>query len=398
LAGTLNTGPVPVVAGGASSLADAKASDKASDKAGDKPADKTADEPGKVSAAATADVTISNGDAAKPQPVSSTVTGATTISDGPETSDRPQTASTNSPETLPAEAARMQPSGQDLAPGDTTQNQSSIEIVDECWVVDICVDRYLWALYERAPKEDTIRVSEQRSVTVNVTVKKKHKKVTIAKTVTRTFTRSVDENFTWKDQKASEKSGMPMADYVIGGMDRSFKLKLFHILHAADEAGLSPGITSAFRDDYRQSIASGLKAANDRSYHGGSFRGGYGHGLAADVVSVKGATRAERWTSTEILWKWIDAHAKEFGVGRPYLGRDPPHLAPIDGQEYAKHYHGDAVQHANADAKNSDVKKRKHVAAREDHSRAKRSKTARASKVGKIRSARDTPSRSKLHG
>jgi len=54
-----------------------------------------------------------------------------------------------------------------------------------------------------------------------------------------------------------------MVDYVIGGMDRDFKLKLFHMLHAADEAGLSPGITSAFRDDYRQSIASGLKAAND---------------------------------------------------------------------------------------------------------------------------------------
>jgi hypothetical protein len=41
----------------------------------------------------------------------------------------------------------------------------------------------------------------------------------------------------------------------------------------------------------------------------------YGHGLAADVVSVKGATRAERWISTESLWKWIDARGKEFGIG-----------------------------------------------------------------------------------
>ena len=109
-------------------------------------------------------------------------------------------------------------------------------------------------------------------------------------TVTRSFTKLVDQDFTWKDPKAAEKAGMPMMDYVIGGMDRSFKLKLFHTLHAAEQAGLSPGITSAFRDDYRQSIASGLKAATDRSYHGGSSRGGYGHGLAADVVSVKGAT------------------------------------------------------------------------------------------------------------
>jgi hypothetical protein len=92
--------------------------------------------------------------------------------------------------------------------------------------------------------------------------------------------------------------------------------ELFHTLHAAEQAGLSPGITSAFRDDYRQSIASGLKAAADRSFHGGSFRGAYGHGLAADAVSVKGATRAQRWISTESFWKWIDAHGKEFGIGR----------------------------------------------------------------------------------
>ena len=128
-----------------------------------------------------------------------------------------------------------------------------------------------------------------------MTVKRKRKTVT----VTRTFTKLVDQDFTWKDPKAAEKAGMSMIDYVIGGMDRSFKLKLFHTLHAAEEAGLSPGITSAFRDDYRQSIASGLKAATDRSYHGGSSRGGYGHGLAADIVSVNGATRAERWISTE---------------------------------------------------------------------------------------------------
>jgi hypothetical protein len=99
--------------------------------------------------------------------------------------------------------------------------------------------------------------------------------------------------------------------------------------------GLSPGITSAFRDDYRQSIASGLKAASNRSYHGGSSRGGYGHGLAADI-----GTRDERWASSEKLWKWVDAHAKEFGIGRPYHGRDPPHVAPVDGQEYATHNRG----------------------------------------------------------
>jgi hypothetical protein len=138
---------------------------------------------------------------------------------------------------------------------------------------------------------------------------------------------------------------------VIGGMDRDFKLKLFNMLRAAEQAGLSPGITSAFRDDYRQSIASGLKAANERSYHGGSLRGGYGHGLAADLVSNDGATRAQRLTSTQTFWTWIDAHGKEFGIGRPYLNRDPPHVAPIDGKEYADHRPGMRARLAAAAAK-----------------------------------------------
>ena len=205
-----------------------------------------------------------------------------------------------------------------------------IEIPDEC--LDSCIDRYLWALYQRTPKEDSLKVHERRKVTI----RRKGKMVT----VTRTFTRLVDQDFTWKDPHAAEKAGMPMMDYVIGGMDRSFRTKLFHTLRAAELAGMSPGITSAFRDDYRQSIATGMKAASDRSYHGGSFRGGYGHGLAADVVSVDGATRDQRWTSTEKFWKWIDAHGKEFGIGRPYLGRDPPHVAPTDGREYAAHNPG----------------------------------------------------------
>jgi hypothetical protein len=256
-------------------------------------------------------------------------------------------------------------------PNDASEAVNSIEILDECLVADSCIDRYLWALYQRTPKVDTIKVDERRKVTV----KKKRKTVT----VTKTFTKLVDEDFTWKDPKAAEKAGMPMMDYVIGGMDRSFRLKLFHTLHAAQEAGLSPGITSAFRDDYRQSIASGLKAVTDRSYHGGSFRGGYGHGLAADVVSVKGATKAQRWISTESLWKWIDAHGKEFGIGRPYLDKDPPHLAPIDGKEYAAHHRGTKAEHAE-----SDRKKRNRLAVRDDHSVAKRTRNARSSKMRTI--------------
>jgi hypothetical protein len=258
----------------------------------------------------------------------------------------------------------------DVEPVDTYKATKSIEIVDECVVVDICIDRYLWALYQRTPKEDTIRMREWR----RVTIKRKGKRVTVS----RAFTKLVDQNFGWKDPKAAERVGKSMMDYVIGGMDRSFKLKLFRMFHAAEAAGLSPGITSGFRDDYRQSIASGLKAASNRSYHGGSLRGGYGHGLAADVVSVKGGTRDQRFASSEKFWKWIDAHGKEFGIGRPYLGRDPPHVAPLDGEEYAKHNRG--TRQAASDATKIDVKKVKGAATRVRPRPAKRPRTAAVSK------------------
>jgi hypothetical protein len=240
----------------------------------------------------------------------------------------------------------------------------SIEVLDECFVVETCMDRYLWALYQRTPKEDTVAEQEQRKVTV----KKRGKLVT----VTRTITTHVNEEFSWKDRKAAERARMSMMDYVIGGVDTTFKRRLFNMLFAAEKAGLSPGITSAFRDDYRQSIASGLKAANDRSYHGGSLRGGYGHGLAADVVSVKGDTRAQRRVSTEAFWKWVDAHGQEFGVGRPYLDRDPPHVGPTDGKEYAAHHPGAKVHEASGARSRATM---------HNNSAAKRTRTARSSKT-----------------
>jgi hypothetical protein len=283
----------------------------------------------------------------------------TTLTDSSETL-RPET---------PPEPAASSNSMASLEPNEANLAVGSPELPDECLLPDSCVDSYLWSLYQRTPKEDAVTTKEQRQVTV----KKKGKLVK----VTKTFTTSADEDFSWKDPKAAEHAGMPMPDYVIGGMDRDFKLRLVHMLRVAEQAGLSPGITSAFRDDYRQSIASGLKAANDRSYHGGSSRGGYGHGLAADIVSVKGATRAERLTSSATLWNWVDAHGKEFGIGRPYLDRDPPHVAPIDGKEYAAHHPGMKTRQAASAAKPHNK-----LALRDGHSKARRARIARSSKTG----------------
>jgi hypothetical protein len=239
-----------------------------------------------------------------------------------------QLASADPADIVPTDAlsAAAIATGPAPAAGSASPPADTVSVLDECFVMDACIDRYLWTLYQRTPKEDSIKVEERRAITV----KRKGKMVTVM----RSFTKLVDEDFGWKDPKAAEHAGLSMMDYVIGGMDKGFKQKLFRTLLAAEAAGLSPGITSAFRDDYRQSIASGLKAASDRSYHGGSTRGGYGHGMAADIVSTQGSNRAQRWASTEILWKWVDANGKALGIGRPYLGRDPPHVGPIDGPEY----------------------------------------------------------------
>ncbi len=278
--------------------------------------------------------------------------------------DPAQILATETPTVPTVTAATADPQPQDTPSGDSRTAPSRIEIVGECLVIEPCIDQYLFALYQRTPKEDTIKETEKRKVEV----KRKGKMVT----VTRSFTKLVENDFTWKDPNAAERVGMSMSDYVIGGMDKSFKLKLFRMLQAAENAGLQPGITSAFRDDYRQSIASGLKAASNRSYHGGSLRGGYGRGLAADIVSINGTNRAERWASTEAFWKWVDANGRQFGIGRPYLRFDPPHVGPTDGPEYVSRRGGTRTASAG-------VKKRQTQVAQAKPSTAKPQVAARSS-------------------
>ena len=113
-----------------------------------------------------------------------------------------------SPPHEPAPVRLAMASTSDLAPNDVKDTKdagTSLEMVDECLVPDVCIDRYLWALYQRTPKEDTNKVLDQKQVTV----KRKGKMVT----VTRSFTKLVDADFTWKDPKAAEKV-MWSIDYV----------------------------------------------------------------------------------------------------------------------------------------------------------------------------------------
>jgi hypothetical protein len=262
---------------------------------------------------------------------------------------------------------------------------SAIEGPEDCLLAQVCIDQYLWAFYQRTPKQDTNKVHERRKVTV----KRKGK----TRTVTKVFTKLVDADFTWKDPHAAEKAHMPLMTYVIGGMDREFKRNLLYMLMAAEREGLSPGITSGFRDDYRQAIASGQKAASNRSFHGGSLRGGYGHGLAADVVSVIGKTRSSRWYHSERFWNWIDANGSKFGIGRPYLNKDAPHVGPIEGREYAAQAWRRAAQLAAAERKQR-LAAAKSAKLAKSNNKKDNSKTATASTAKPLqKSAEATPAK-----
>jgi hypothetical protein len=58
-------------------------------------------------------------------------------------------------------------------------NVSPLEASDECVLTEECIDQYLWSVYERARKVDTIKVEER----IKVTVEKDGKSHTVTKKV-----------------------------------------------------------------------------------------------------------------------------------------------------------------------------------------------------------------------
>jgi hypothetical protein len=146
------------------------------------------------------------------------------------------------------------------------------------------VDEYLWQVYQRVPiKKDGTG------------------------------------DFTWKDPAAAKHMELCLQDYVIGGMDPEFREQLYHAGRAMDAAGLQWSMLSAFRDDYRQGLASGYKAGVSNSLHGGSRRtGGYGHGRAIDITGPEGKESDVR--------KWVDDHGAKYGLHRPLPKADPAHV------------------------------------------------------------------------
>src|SRR5262249_17449434 len=72
----------------------------------------------------------------------------------------------------------------DMALAEANAAESSPETIDECLLVEGCIDQYLWSLYERTPKIGTISVTERKDVTVELKGK--------TRIVTKTITKFVD--------------------------------------------------------------------------------------------------------------------------------------------------------------------------------------------------------------
>jgi hypothetical protein len=149
------------------------------------------------------------------------------------------------------------------------------------------IDEYLWEVYQRQPvKKDS------------------------------------GGDFSWKDPAAAKRMGKTLQGYVIMGMEADFRELVYHAGKAMDAAGIEWQIVSGFRDDWRQSIATGIKARTGYSRHGGSRAvGGYGHGRAIDIGNI------DRDKNDDV-WNWIDANGAKYGLYRPYRSFDPPHVEP----------------------------------------------------------------------
>jgi hypothetical protein len=131
-------------------------------------------------------------------------------------------------------------------------------------------------------------------------------------------------DFTWKDPAAAKRLKMDVCQYVIGGMNPDFREQLYHAGQKMDAAGLKWSMLSAFRDDYRQKIATGYKAHGGNSKHGGSrATRGYGDGQAVDVTAASGPL--------DPILHWIDNFGRKLGLYRPMPGADPAHVQPTGG-------------------------------------------------------------------
>ncbi|KKW25057.1 MAG: hypothetical protein UY67_C0001G0059 [Candidatus Kaiserbacteria bacterium GW2011_GWA2_52_12] len=174
--------------------------------------------------------------------------------------------------------------------------------------------------------------------------------------------------FAHKDPQAAERRKMTLPQYTIGGVHPVFKERLVRLCKKLETEGFLCGITSPFRDDYRQKISEGFRAGNCNSYHGGSCRTkGWGDGRAVDMVNISSitATKKERVANNIKLWARIDELEKEFLIYRPMPDRDPMHIQPRGTLEAVAGLREEMQKSVEVEKRKEDVsghgKKKRHI-------------------------------------
>jgi hypothetical protein len=151
-------------------------------------------------------------------------------------------------------------------------------------------------------------------------------------------------DFSWKDRAAAALVGRTVCDYAINGMHQDLREALYVLGQSADAAGINWSLLSGFRDNFRQRIASGFKASDCKSWHGGSCRTqGWGDGRAADLWVADQNGYPVRDASA--LLALVDQMAPALGLSRPMPGADPPHVQLRGArQERARTLHGERLR------------------------------------------------------
>ena len=139
--------------------------------------------------------------------------------------------------------------------------------------------------------------------------------------------RKVDNtgDFTWKDIAAAKRNGRTLCQEVIGGMSRKTQEAFYKTGKKLDSMSIRWSMLSAFRDDWRQRIAAGIKACDRCSLHGGSRWGGYGNGQAVDVTIV-----GDEENGPKRAGNLFAKYGPQFGLRRPFPGFDPAHVQVVN--------------------------------------------------------------------
>jgi hypothetical protein len=212
----------------------------------------------------------------------------------------------------PANAKKKQSSARDAAVPILTTLQKQAARIPKCTVRPELVEMSLAKAHERLwDAFQTTKVDRQAKGKKNI----------------------FDEYFGHKDELAAKRLGMTLREYALRLSDE-LAISGARMIAAMAADGLHVGITSIYRDPWRQALATGRKANTYSSYHGSRPElGGKSAALDLSCFSNDG-DRAAQLRCNPQVYAWVERHGKTFNICRPYGDRDAPHVGLCTDKEY----------------------------------------------------------------